>query len=107
MKQAHYHQDGQEFFIKENSWLARLAALKLRKSNMAITIGRTIHLWRADKEELLSNSRWLKHELCHVRQFRQYGRWLFLWKYLLESLRHGYTNNKYEREARDAERENG
>ena len=91
------------FQIKENSIFAKLAAKKLRKSNMAIVIGKTIHLYGSTKENFLSNPKWLKHEVCHVKQFREHGFIPFLVKYLWESIRKGYYNNKYEVEARAAE----
>ncbi len=89
--------------IKENSWIARLAAKKLHASNVAIVIGRTIYLYNVTKQELLKNERWLKHELCHIKQFKQYGFITFIVKYLWESIHKGYFNNKFEVEARRAE----
>ena len=89
--------------IKENSWIARLAAKKLHAANVAIVIGRTIYLYNVTKKELLKDKKWLKHELCHIRQFQQYGFITFIAKYLWESIHKGYYNNKYEVEARRAE----
>ncbi len=89
--------------IKENSWIARLAAKKLHAGNVAIVIGRTIHLYNVTKQELLKNEKWLKHELCHIKQFQQYGFITFIAKYLWESINKGYFNNKFEVEARRAE----
>lgn len=66
-------------------------------------MGRTIHLHNTAKHEFLQNKRWLLHELKHIEQFRRYGFIRFIFMYLVESIRHGYTNNKYEIEARDAE----
>lgn len=92
-----------DFKIKENSWIARLAALKLRASSAAIVVGNTIHLFRTTSSEFLQNESWLKHELCHIRQFAEHGFFGFIYKYLVESLRNGYSNNKFEIEARNAE----
>ncbi len=89
--------------FRENSWVARLAAWKLDASSVAIVIGHTIHLHRATKAELLKDERWLNHELCHVRQFQQYGSVNFILRYVWESLRKGYYHNKFEIEARAAE----
>ena len=89
--------------IKENSWIARLAAKKLHAGNVAIVIGRTIHLYNVTEQELLKNEKWLKHELCHIKQFQQYGFITFLAKYIWESINKGYFNNKFEVEARRAE----
>lgn len=92
-------------FIKENSWIAKFAARKLRSENAAIVIGRTIHLHNVSKDRFLENKRWVKHELCHVRQFEQHGYVPFIFKYLWESMHKGYYHNKYEAEARNAETE--
>jgi hypothetical protein len=91
------------FRIKENSWLAKLAATKLRSNSVAMVLGSTIHLHNTTKEEFLQNERWLKHELCHINQFKKYGYINFLTQYLWESIRKGYYNNKFEAEARKAE----
>ena len=93
--------------IKENSFLARVAAIKLGVPSVAMVIGRTIHLHNCNKEKFLSDSRWVKHELCHIRQFREHGFFPFIVKYIAESLRNGYYNNRFEVEARKAETENG
>lgn len=93
-----------DYSIKENSWIAKLAALKLRSKSVAIVIGKTIHLHNSSKHDFLKDERWVKHELCHVKQFQQNGFVLFIAKYLWESIWHGYYNNKYEAEAREAER---
>ena len=92
-----------DYFIKENSWIAKLAAKKLGSERVAIVIGKTIHLHNTTKQEFLNDEKWVKHELCHVRQFQQNGYLFFIAKYVWESVKHGYLNNKYEKEARDAE----
>jgi predicted SprT family Zn-dependent metalloprotease len=89
--------------VKEKSWIARIAAWKLNATGVAIVFGNTIHLYNTTREDFLRNDCWLKHELCHVRQYREHGFFGFIWKYLLESIRHGYYNNKFEVEARQAE----
>jgi hypothetical protein len=91
--------------IKENSWIAKIAAGKLQSDNVAIVIGRTIHLYHVSKEDFLKDEKWLRHEMCHIRQFKKHGFLPFIFKYLLESLRRGYYQNKYEIEARMAEDE--
>ena len=90
-------------YIKEKSWIARIAAKKLKATAVAIVIGNTIHLHNASREAFLKNERWVRHELKHVRQFREHGFVRFLFLYVLESIRHGYKQNKYEVEARAAE----
>jgi len=91
--------------IRENSWIARIAAWKLSSKQVAIVIGKTIHLHNTTKEEFLQNERWVKHELCHIRQFKEHGFFRFIIMYLWESMKKGYYNNKYEAEARQAERQ--
>lgn len=91
------------YSIKENSWIAKIAAAKLRSKRVAIVMGNTIHLHNTSKQEFLKDTRWVKHELCHVRQFRENGFITFILKYVWESIMHGYYNNKYEAEARAAE----
>jgi hypothetical protein len=92
-----------EVRIKENSWLARVAAWKLKVDSVALTLGKTIHLYRATRQELLQNNRWLRHELAHVEQFRRYGFFTFILLYLAEWLKKGYYANRFEVEARRAE----
>jgi hypothetical protein len=93
-----------EFSVKENSWLAGIAAKKLGTGSVAMVLGKTIHLHNTSKKDFLQDENWLKHELCHVQQFNQHGYWGFILKYLYESIRHGYYNNKFEVEARKAEK---
>ena len=90
-------------FIKENSLIAKIAAKKLGSDNVAIVIGKTIHLHNVSRETFTKNNCWVKHEMCHIRQFQENGFIPFIFKYLYESMRSGYFNNKYEVEAREAE----
>jgi hypothetical protein len=92
-----------DFNIKERSWLAKIAAKKLRVKNVAFVLGNTIHLHNTTKKVFLQDARWVKHELCHIKQFKQHGYFVFIIKYLYESIKAGYYNNKYEVEARAAE----
>jgi hypothetical protein len=92
-----------DFIIKENSFLAKLAAKKLRSPAAAMVLGKTIHLHNITKAAFLQDERLLKHELCHVRQYKQHGLFGFLGRYLWETLRKGYYQNKFEVEARQAE----
>lgn len=89
--------------IKERSWKAKIAARWLGVDNVAFTIGKTIHLYNASKQEFLRDEKWVKHELKHVEQFARHGFLPFIFKYVIETLRRGYHNNKYEVEAREAE----
>jgi len=94
-----------DLIIKENSWIARIAAYKLNARSVAIVIGHTIHLYNTSSDEFLKNTSWVKHEMCHIRQFREHGFVPFMIKYIFESLKKGYYNNKFEVEARKAELE--
>ncbi|GGK87238.1 hypothetical protein ACD591_19610 [Rufibacter glacialis] len=88
--------------IVERSPFARIARWVLKSSNVAMVLGKTIHLSGVSKENFLRDSAWVAHELCHVRQFQEHGYLRFLWLYLLESARMGYYHNKFEVEARMA-----
>jgi hypothetical protein len=89
--------------IRENSWLAAIAAKNLGVKKVAIVLGNTIHLHQTRRGEFLSDISWVNHELIHIAQFRKYGFLTFIVLYLWESMKHGYINNKYEKEARMAE----
>ena len=78
----------------------------MHSDSLAMVLGKTIHLHNISRESFLKNQRLVKHELCHVRQYQQHGYIGFLVKYLWESIRKGYYNNKFEVEARKAENEN-
>jgi hypothetical protein len=94
-----------KFKVIEHSWLARIAAWKLGTHSVAIVFGNSIHLCHTHRHEFFANEAWLKHELCHIRQYKQHGFFNFLFKYVWESIKKGYYNNKYEVEARAAEKE--
>ena len=68
-------------YFKTNSWLAKLAAAMLHKDNCAMVIRHTIHLM----------------------QWRQQGVVKFLLLYSWYSLRYGYYQNPFEKEARAKE----
>lgn len=89
--------------IREHSWLARIAAARLGTERVAIVIGHTIHLFGIRSVDFLQNKAWFRHELCHVKQYESYGFIPFVARYLWESLRKGYRQNRFEVEARKAE----
>ncbi len=91
------------YTIKPNSFRARIASWVLREKKIAMVWSTIILLHGVSEDDFSSNKKWLRHELKHVEQFQQYGTLVFLWLYLLESIRKGYKNNKYELEARKAE----
>ena len=89
-----------DVYIKEDSWIAELAAYILKSKRMAIVIGNSIYLYKVSGEEFIKDKKWLKHELCHIAQYKKYGTPGFIIRYLIESIRHGYHNNCFEKEAR-------
>ena len=66
----------------------------------AVTLGDTIIV----HPEVQLSERLLRHELAHVRQWREQP-WTFPWRYAWNHLRHGYCGNPYEVAARAAERD--
>lgn len=91
------------FTIKENSFWARLAGLKLRTKAIAMVLGHCIHLYGVSKEEFLSNKRWLRHELKHIEQYERLGFIRFIITYLWQTVRVEYYRCGLECEAREAE----
>jgi hypothetical protein len=89
-----------KYSIKEKSIPAWLASKILRTNKTAIVIGDTIHLWNSTRDELLTDKRWLNHELTHIEQFKKYGLIKFLALYSWYTLRYGYYDNPLEVEAR-------
>ena len=65
----------------------------------AVTLGDTIVVHPAAQ----LSERLIRHELEHVRQWREAG-WTFPLRYAWLHLKHGYRANPYEVAARDAER---
>ena len=92
-----------EISIKESSKRAALAAWVLKANQVAIVFGSTIYLYNTTKAAFLLNKQWVRHELKHIEQYKRLGYWHFIFYYLLETFKHGYYNNKYEVEARQAE----
>src|SRR3954471_1741010 len=92
--------------IKENSWLAGIAARKLETQSVAMVVGKTIHLHNSTKEDFLRNRRWVRHEVAHVKQYAQLGFFRFIFLYLLETFNKGYENNSFEVDARQKEKDN-
>lgn len=89
--------------IVEQSTLARLAAAWLRTPKVAMVWGNRILLWGCSQEAFLKNIPWVRHELKHVEQYQRLGMIGFLVRYIAYSIRHGYTDNPLEIEARQAE----
>ena len=89
--------------LKENAWQAKLAAKKLGHTSAAIVFGRTIYLTNVGRIDFMSNQPWVRHEVTHVKQYVEYGFLKFIVLYLIESMRKGYINNRFEVEARQME----
>lgn len=80
--------------VVEHSLFARL-----HSCDHATTRRRRIYL-RGSAADFFRNPALMLHEYCHVvKQWEP--RRLTAWQYLLESLRRGYWNNRFEIEARD------
>ncbi len=89
--------------IKEDSWIAKIAAKKLGATQVALTIRNTIYLHNTSREAFLCQKVWVRHEVEHVLQYKKTGTIWFLLEYLCEGLVKGYANISFEKEARDAE----
>ena len=77
-------------------WLGGVFA-RMGAPAAAVTLGRTIVVNPGSR----LTARLLAHELVHVRQWRH--DLLFPLRYTMATIRHGYLNNPYEVEARQAE----
>lgn len=91
--------------IKENSWVAKIAASKMKADKVAIVFGNTIFLHNTNRREFLSDTDWVCHEIKHVEQYRENGYAGFLLKYLFDWVKNGYYNNRFEIEARESEKD--
>ncbi len=92
-------------FLKEKSLLAKVAARYMKTEKLAIVMGKRIHLHNTTKQEFLNSTKWVRHEVAHVKQFQKLGNFKFICLYLLESFNKGYEFNKYEVEARQREKD--
>ena len=86
--------------IRAGRWIPVLGGIlsRMRGPAAAVTLGRTIIV----HPDVALTQRLLRHELAHVRQWQ---RWpvTFPIRYIWKHLQHGYRDNPYEVEARDAE----
>jgi hypothetical protein len=74
-------------------WISRMGS-----PAAAVTLGRTIVIHPA----VSPTERLLRHELAHVEQWRRHPL-IFPIDYVWKHIRYGYTDNPYEKQARDAE----
>jgi hypothetical protein len=93
----------QKVYIKENTWFAKIAAKKMSANQLAIVFNNTIHLHNTPKKEFLEDTRWLCHELIHIKQYQREGIFKFLVKYVWQWMQVGYYNISFEKEARENE----
>lgn len=93
----------QNFKVVGNSRLAKVAGRIMgQEEKYAVTFGKTIFV-SCQKDVFLSERGWVKHELTHVEQYKKYGTFEFLKRYLLYSMFHRYNKNPFEEEALSAE----
>jgi len=85
--------------VRRGRWIPRLGGIlgRMHGPAAAVTLRRTIVV----HPSVPVTPQLLAHELTHVRQWAE-DPWFPL-RYTAESLRHGYLQNRYEREAREAE----
>jgi hypothetical protein len=87
--------------IKENSFRARIASFNLgATSGLAMVWGNSILLFNVSKQDFLQDKHWVCHEIRHIIQSQQLGKWTFLWRYIVLSFKHGYHHHPYEVDAR-------
>jgi len=86
LRAARFRRGG--IFVRLGGWCLGLPSVA------GFTLGRTV--WLAP--DATADPGLLLHELRHVQQFA--GIWWFPLRYVWESLRHGYHDNRYEIDAR-------
>ena len=85
--------------LRYGRWVPALGGLFTRtRRAVAVTLGDTIIV----HPDVAVSERLLRHELAHVRQWRERPR-SFLWRYAWNHMRYGYRDNPYEVAAREAE----
>ncbi|TMI69800.1 MAG: DUF4157 domain-containing protein [Bacteroidetes bacterium] len=93
----------QKIRVVENSKIAKMiSGLIGYKGKYAITFGRTVFV-NCTKDEFYAQPWWVRHELTHVRQYKEYGILGFLERYIGYSLFHKYDEIPFEKEAISAE----
>ena len=87
--------------LKTDTLVSKIASTIMRPAKgraLATAIGKTIHLHNITPEDFINNKTFLRHELQHCIQYHTTR--FFLLKYIWETMRHGYFQNRYEVEAR-------
>lgn len=91
--------------LKTDTLVSKIASTIMRPAKgraLATAIGKTIHLHNITPEDFINNKTFLRHELQHIIQAQTTKG--FRAKYVIETIRRGYYNNRYEVEARAMER---
>jgi len=89
--------------VPHSSLAKMLGRMHGEEEDYAITIGRTIYL-SCSKQDFLSDTAWVRHELTHVQQYKKYGVLEFAKRYLFFSIFfHSYRKIPFEKEAISAE----
>jgi hypothetical protein len=86
-------------YIKENSYIAKQAAMFRGEPRIAMVLCNTIYLWNVSKKDFMASTKWLRHEVAHIQQFKKHGSIRFICLYLFETFNKGYQYNCYELEA--------
>jgi len=71
-----------------------------KDKDYALTLTKNTVLYPCDESKV--SAHWRAHEEEHKKQLATYGWIPFVIMYLIETIKHGYENNKYEIEARVA-----
>lgn len=97
----------QSFRVVGNSKLAKIAGrINGEREKYAITFGKTIFV-SCTKEDFLSEHWWVRHEVTHVEQYKKYGIFGFLKRYVAYAIVYHYHENPFEKEAISAEEDQG
>ena len=91
--------DSKDVYNSKFAWLLG----KINKAlPYAITTSQYCSRYSCDKATVDSDPRWRIHEDTHKQQYADLGWFNFVYQYLLDSIKNGYTNNKFEVAAREA-----
>lgn len=91
--------NSQRVNIRPYSLIAEIAGVINKEDAYGITIGNTIYI-NCSRATFLADTPWVKHELTHVRQWRHYGYFGFIKRYIYYSITSGYNKNPLELEAK-------
>ena len=93
----------QTFRVVSKSKLAKIIGrINGEDEKYAITFGKTIFV-SCTKEDFLSEDWWVRHEVTHVQQYKKYGVFGFLKRYVAYAIVYRYRENPFEKEAISAE----